>query len=296
MMIRSALYLPCRPASRRGLDGSTLGTLGQSGNKEKGEISDCRVAGMDDCRTGDGRREIIHHGFWAGNRRRRRSQWRGTTNESLGSNDFEMRATTNANGPPCSHRTVSTRNCSAMAASGPLATPWHSQLPSVLNRRRRHGRLGLHAPGRCPVCRNCVASDVVKDRFTVATELKQRLGEIKEHVEEYMVRLNPPDYWCFIAFRYPAMVKFLHAQSRIGVEGDQAVVNAYLPATASHNLIFGGAMALASTPGAVAVASNSSKPAATPPRPSRRCDFAQNELPHRAAGPGPHAPRNRTLG
>jgi archaeosine-15-forming tRNA-guanine transglycosylase len=45
------------------------------------------------------------------------------------------------------------------------------------------------------------------------------------------------------------MVSFLHEHTRIGVDGNHAVVNSTLPLVAAHNLVFGGEMMLASTPG-----------------------------------------------
>ena len=52
------------------------------------------------------------------------------------------------------------------------------------------------------------------------------------------------------------MIRFLHTQSRVGTEGDLAVINAALPASAVHNLVFTTEMALTSPPVAAAGAKN----------------------------------------
>jgi serine/threonine protein kinase len=92
-------------------------------------------------------------------------------------------------------------------------------------------------------------SDVVVDRVVLATQFRDRMQEIPQAIETYMVNLNPGPYWRAVAFRYPGMISFLHEHTRIGVDGNHAVVNSVLPVIAAHNLVFGGEMMLASTPG-----------------------------------------------
>lgn len=91
----------------------------------------------------------------------------------------------------------------------------------------------------------------------LAEELKGRLSQIPTSLEDYFVSLNPPPYWRKLANRYPSMIRDLHAQMRVGVESEQAIVNSVLPAAAAHNLVLGGELLVATTPGqspAVAVA------------------------------------------
>ncbi len=96
--------------------------------------------------------------------------------------------------------------------------------------------------------------DIIVDRYTLAAQFRDRIQEIPPAIESYLVNLNPGPYWRAVAFRYPGMVSFLHEHTRIGVDGNHAVVNSVLPVIAAHNLVFGGEMMLASTPGmAVAV-------------------------------------------
>ena len=89
-----------------------------------------------------------------------------------------------------------------------------------------------------------------KEPYKLASELKDRLNQTPASLEDYFVTLTPPAYWKKLAFRYPAMVRDLHTNLRIGVESDQAVVNSVLPGSAAHNLVLGGELLVATAPGA----------------------------------------------
>ncbi|HIN95895.1 MAG TPA: hypothetical protein EYN03_09650, partial [Planctomycetes bacterium] len=95
-----------------------------------------------------------------------------------------------------------------------------------------------------------------KDKVTMARTLRERMKEIPEQIEEYFAILNPPPYWRLLAMRYPRMVRHLHQQTRIGVEQGHAMINVAMQPTAAHNLVLGGELCLASTPGAEVVATN----------------------------------------
>jgi len=107
-------------------------------------------------------------------------------------------------------------------------------------------------------------SDIVLDRYQLATQVRDRMKEIPPAIETYLANLNPHPYWRIVANRYPMMVGFLHENTRIGVAESHAVLNAVLPQVAAHNLVFGGEMVLVSTPGAgpvtVAAATSESGP------------------------------------
>jgi hypothetical protein len=79
-----------------------------------------------------------------------------------------------------------------------------------------------------------------KEPFLLSSEVKSRLNQMPDEIENYLVGLTPPQYWKKLSFRYPAMLRELHDQLRIGVENDQAVINAVLPGVAAHNLVLGG--------------------------------------------------------
>jgi eukaryotic-like serine/threonine-protein kinase len=88
-----------------------------------------------------------------------------------------------------------------------------------------------------------------KEPYQLAQELRDRLNKVPAALEDYFVSLDPPPYWKKLAFRYPGMARELHSQLRIGVENDQAIVNAVLPATAAHNLVLGGELLVSTSPG-----------------------------------------------
>jgi eukaryotic-like serine/threonine-protein kinase len=89
-----------------------------------------------------------------------------------------------------------------------------------------------------------------REPYQLAEELRQRLDKVPEGLEDYFDSLNPPPYWKRLARRYPGMVRELLAQTRIGVENEQAIANSVLPPTAAHNLVLGGELVVATTPGA----------------------------------------------
>jgi len=92
-------------------------------------------------------------------------------------------------------------------------------------------------------------NDVTVDPVTLASNLRMRADEIPMMMEDYLITLNPPPYWARVKARMRDMVNELQAQTRSGVDGDQAVINSVLPGIAAHNLAFGGEMLLALAPG-----------------------------------------------
>jgi hypothetical protein len=107
---------------------------------------------------------------------------------------------------------------------------------------------------------------VGRDRNALASDFRNRLKAMPESIENYLVLVDPPQYWKKVAFRYAGMTRELHDAMRIGVEGDQAVVNAYLPGPAAHNLVLGGELLVASTPGVAAGPVAPGPPVATGPK------------------------------
>jgi len=75
------------------------------------------------------------------------------------------------------------------------------------------------------------------------------VAKIPSALEDYFVSLEPPPYWKKLAFRFPGMVHELYTQLRSGVENEQAIMNAYLPPTAAHNLLLGSELVVSSAPG-----------------------------------------------
>jgi hypothetical protein len=83
-----------------------------------------------------------------------------------------------------------------------------------------------------------------------ASQLLERVRQLPDLLEDYVVRLNPQPYGRRVIARFPAMVRKLAAYTRSGFESDCAVLRCYLPAVAGHNLIMGAELTLAEVPGA----------------------------------------------
>ncbi|MBT4692416.1 MAG: serine/threonine protein kinase [Planctomycetaceae bacterium] len=92
------------------------------------------------------------------------------------------------------------------------------------------------------------------DKRELVTQLRDRMGELHDKIEAHMVTLNPSPYWRALAFRFPAMVAFLHEQTRIQIEDNTPVLNIALPIQAASNLIIASELSLASEPSAGGVA------------------------------------------
>jgi hypothetical protein len=105
-----------------------------------------------------------------------------------------------------------------------------------------------------------------KEPYKLASELKDRLNAIPTSLEDYFVALTPPPYWKKLAFRYPAMIRDLHSNMRVGVESDQAIVNSLLPGSAAHNLVLGGELLVSSAPGTATAIASAGPPAAAGPK------------------------------
>ncbi len=93
-----------------------------------------------------------------------------------------------------------------------------------------------------------------KEPILLSSEVKSRLAQVPGEIENYVLGLTPPPYWKKLSFRYPAMVRQFHEHLRVGVENDQAVINAVLPGVAAHNLVLGGELMIASAPGSGEIA------------------------------------------
>ena len=87
-------------------------------------------------------------------------------------------------------------------------------------------------------------------------------------IESWLVNELPHPHWRAMANRFPNMLRAFDAQTRVGAENGQAIVNGYLPNTAAPNLIYASWMAVQTgstvSTGNVAASGNS---AATPDGP-----------------------------
>ncbi len=84
------------------------------------------------------------------------------------------------------------------------------------------------------------------DPRRVAQEGRRQFERIPARVNEYLGGVVIPSYWQPLALRLPLMVQFLGQQMRDGVADRVAILNAYLPPEAAHNLILASELAAAS--------------------------------------------------
>jgi hypothetical protein len=84
-------------------------------------------------------------------------------------------------------------------------------------------------------------------------ELKDRLrarwAQVPAQVEAIFAGLNPQPYGKLVLLRFPRMLQTAVEYTRSGVDNGQAVLNAYLPASAAHNLVLGTELTLLETSG-----------------------------------------------
>lgn len=92
----------------------------------------------------------------------------------------------------------------------------------------------------------------------LATSLTATLDALPERIEHYCNALDPHPFGRTIVLRLPSMIRALHSNLRHGVEGKVAILNCHLPASAPHNIVLAGELALEQTPGKVAVAASDS--------------------------------------
>jgi len=107
-----------------------------------------------------------------------------------------------------------------------------------------------------------LSAGLTLDKRELITQMRDRMNVIPDQIESYIVDINPSKHWRALAFRFPGMIRFLHAQTRIQVEGQTPVLNIAMPIEAAPNLLIAGELSLASEPGAMTVAGNS--PPTTP--------------------------------
>ncbi len=100
-----------------------------------------------------------------------------------------------------------------------------------------------------------------KPKTLIAGEFKSRLEKLPSDLETYIDRIAENPHWSRLRRQFPSMVKFLHSNTRVGAEENQAIVNCYLPAAAAHNLIAASELTLSSQPGAATVVAASNPPA-----------------------------------
>ena len=99
----------------------------------------------------------------------------------------------------------------------------------------------------------------------VLAQQQQRLQALPAAVESQLVRQTPDVYWRALAVRYPQMLRTLVRYTRFGVEQGTAVLNAYLPSKAAHNVLLASWLAVQDIAAPAASPSATSSSAASLP-------------------------------
>ncbi len=133
-----------------------------------------------------------------------------------------------------------------------LSGPWKKVVDPLdwfLGQGLQAGMLGMHFDNTFYLEMRMKA-EVGKNEYTLASELRDRLSEIPDSVEHYVItEVNPPVYWRGLAMRYPQMIRKMHDYSRVAVEEGQAVINCVLPGNAAPNLLAATELTIFSGPG-----------------------------------------------
>ena len=111
-----------------------------------------------------------------------------------------------------------------------------------------------------------VANPVEVKPDQAAAELAKHLAQTAEVLERYVASFQAAPYSRLVLNRYPRMVQLLADYTRAGAEDRQAVLRAYLPLAAAHNLALGTQLLLAEQPSAEP--SNATRPVQPNERPT----------------------------
>ena len=94
--------------------------------------------------------------------------------------------------------------------------------------------------------------------YELVSDCRDRLQQIPGHILDYIASLNTPSFWRKLSIQFPPMIREMHTYTRVGYEGDQAILNCVLYPHAAHNLVLAAELAIASTPGATPAGSGAS--------------------------------------
>ncbi len=98
----------------------------------------------------------------------------------------------------------------------------------------------------------------------LATTIAQRLAAAPDEIGGLVAHSAWTDYGKLVVERFPAMLRQLAKYARHGDVDRQAVVRAYLPAVAGHNLVMGAELLLTQAAGAAGADSTAANPHAAP--------------------------------
>lgn len=88
----------------------------------------------------------------------------------------------------------------------------------------------------------------------VVKPLADRVKEVPQRVESYVLSLGLSPYSRAVLFKFPRMVRFVCDNVRAAAADKQFVLRGYLPDVAAHNVVLGAYLCLIESPGGVVVA------------------------------------------
>jgi len=131
--------------------------------------------------------------------------------------------------------------------AGPLA-PLAAPLDSICGESIQAAGLSLHFGDTCYVELDAVpAPDVMAKRL--ATDLARSVAGLSDRIASQPAAFEPDSYGRAVVLRLPAMLRVVAERVRSGSEGEGAVLNAYLPRHAAHNITLAAELALAQVAG-----------------------------------------------
>lgn len=86
-----------------------------------------------------------------------------------------------------------------------------------------------------------------RESGAIIQKASDAIEALPQVIESWFVSQSPHPYWRAIAIRYPNMLRAVASQTRLGVEGGQAIINGYLPSSAASNLLISTWIALQPT-------------------------------------------------
>ncbi|MFM8414084.1 MAG: hypothetical protein ACKOCX_05105, partial [Planctomycetota bacterium] len=151
-------------------------------------------------------------------------------------------------------------NQGRVVLAGPLAK-LAEPLEDLFGDTVKAAAVSAHFADQCYLELDAIATLDVRAR-DLARELAAHVEGLADAVERYCAALDPNPYGRVLVMRLPQMLRVMVANMRSGGEGQGAILNAYLPGPAGHNLALAAELALVQSPGAAAVAQ---QPASAPP-------------------------------
>lgn len=142
----------------------------------------------------------------------------------------------------------------------PLARFFHESIEAVL----LSGHLGEQAGEVKFFLELRAVAPPEKKPNELTVQLRQQVGNLPQRIAVHVASLAPQPYSQQVVQRFPKMVLLLDQYTRSGIDDRQAVLNAYLPGAAAHNLLLAMQLVLSAHPGSAPAGAASQAASSTP--------------------------------